>query len=77
MRALRKWFGDDSTDNESSSTDSDSENWTVMERAKKNKEKTKRRQKEKDQKVANTLKKASHIIGLGRISLQECGALPK
>ena len=68
MKALRKWFGDDYSDNTNTSSESDNEEWTLMERTKKNKEKMKHRQKIKDTKVVDTLKKANHIIGLGNIS---------
>ena len=71
MKALRRWFGDDSEaeDNSTSSSDSETEGWTTLERQKKkNKEKIKQRLKTKNLKVCNTLNKANHIIGLGNIS---------
>ena len=67
MAALRKWFGDDTSEESEDSDDAD--DWNVVDRQKRNKEKNKRRLKMKTLKEENTLRKASHILGMGNISM--------
>ena len=66
MKSLRRWFGDESE--ESDTTESDEDDWNEVDRMGKNREKIKKQKKLRKEKEMNTLKKARHIIGLGPIT---------
>ena len=66
MEALRKWFGDKSS--ETSETSDDTTGWEELDRTKANKIKRKRAKEARKIKEEQTLNKAAHILGIGPIS---------
>ena len=65
MAALKRWFGDETSD--SSDSSDDTSEWKEVDRIKASKDKRKKAKKAKDLRVQQTLDKAAHIIGIGPI----------
>ena len=73
MKAIQKWFGDDSSEEESTDTDNEEGHteWDgKIDRTSKNIEKKKRQQRNRTIKQHRTAEKARHIKGVGPISSQ-------
>ena len=66
MKALKRWFGNETSEDESSDN-SDEEKWTDIERVKKNKDKKKKKEEERVIIERETLRKGKQILGLGPI----------
>ena len=67
MKALKRWFGDE-TISELESSDSDNSDWGQVDRRKRNKQMKKRLVKKKSDKVVLTLNKPRHILGIGPLT---------
>ena len=76
MKALRRWFGDDTQSevdsSSSSAADTDKEDeetneWKKTDRKLKNKQKKKQSDRKKQERMELNARKAKHIIGLGKI----------
>ena len=70
MKALRKWFGDKSEEEESDSGE-DTSKWSEVRRVEKNRDKNKRRMKRNNDKEEQTRTKAAHILGMGPVTKKE------
>ena len=69
MKKLRKWFGDDSSESETSDNETvDDSGWDKVKRKEVNIEKKKKQELKRTLNQKNTAIKAQHIIGLGPIS---------
>ena len=69
MKALIRWFGDETSDEDDTEDDSETEQWQTVDRVAMNKKKAKAAKKKKAVKIEKINTKASHIIGLGPISM--------
>ena len=69
MKALRKWFGNESSEEENEISEED-DNWNEVDRVKKNNMKKKRLADKKTEIEKETLKKGDHILGMGPISFE-------
>ena len=69
MKALKRWFGDETSDEEDTEDDSETEQWQTIDRVDMNRKKAKAAKKKKANKIEQINTKASHIIGLGPINL--------
>ena len=64
---ITRWFGDEDSISEESSSGSEEE-WTGVQRVKKNKENIKKSKEKKKMKMRQTVMKAHNMLGVGKIN---------
>ena len=70
MKALKRWFGDETEESEDTD-DSDDSEWGKVDRIRKNKLKCKAAAKRKELRRRQTFTKAQHILGLGPVKCED------